>query len=151
MMEVARRGRRRTSVTVKYTPAKPLRKQPQSVTADPSNETRQHNVDYELNKNKAIKCKLESTNRPHSVDVKVTSDNIVLTFSSAAYEEFKTVTSNYLHSQSVSVNTKQTTPKDIEAIEKSDLPYLCRMCEDQSNIQKQADESLNSTCSATNS
>ena len=48
----------------------------------------------------------ESTDRPHSVDVKITSDNIVLTFSS-----FKAATSNYLNIQPVSVNTKQTTDK----------------------------------------
>ena len=47
-----------------------------------------HKVDYELNRSKAIKQKIEAAERPLSVVVKLTMDGIVLTFSAAAYEEF---------------------------------------------------------------
>jgi hypothetical protein len=48
---------------------------------------------------KAIKQKIEAAERPLSVVVKLTMGGIVLTFSAAAYEEFKIVTMNYLKSR----------------------------------------------------
>lgn len=67
-----------------------------------------HNVNYELDKSKAIKQKIEACNRPYSVSVKFAQGNIILTFSAAAYEEFKAVTLNFLNSQNGSIDSIQT-------------------------------------------
>jgi hypothetical protein len=53
--------------------------------------TDNHKVDYELNRSKAIKQKIEAAERPLSVVVKLTMGGIVLTFLAAAYEEFKSL------------------------------------------------------------
>lgn len=44
----------------------------------------------------------------HTVSVKFAQGNIILTFSAAAYEEFKTVTLNFLNSQNGSLDSTQT-------------------------------------------
>ena len=107
-----RRSGRITTAAVKFTPAKcQTINQSAIVTTSPKTST-QHRVDYELNKTKAIKRKLEATARQHSITAQITSDNVVLTFSAAAYQEFKSVTFNYLQNQPVSVKNKQTTDKN---------------------------------------
>ncbi|CAC5425277.1 unnamed protein product [Mytilus coruscus] len=58
---------------------------------------------------KAIKNKIEVASRPHSVILTMARGNIVITFSAAAYEEFKSVTLNYLHSKGLTLNTTETT------------------------------------------
>ncbi|CAC5422160.1 unnamed protein product [Mytilus coruscus] len=68
-------------------------------------------VDYELVRSKVIKNKIEAASRPHSVILTMARGNIVITFSAAAYEEFKSVTLNYLHSKGLTLNTTETTEK----------------------------------------
>lgn len=68
-----------------------------------------HNVEYELNRTKAIKNKILASNREFKVIVKFSRGNIVLTFSAEEYEEFKAVTINFLRSQPVPVNITVTT------------------------------------------
>ncbi|CAG2245369.1 unnamed protein product [Mytilus edulis] len=58
-----------------------------------------------------MKNKIEAASRPHSVILSMARGNIVITFSAAAYEEFKSVTLNYLHSKGLTLNTTETTEK----------------------------------------
>lgn len=67
-----------------------------------------HKVNYTLDKSKAIKKQRDATERSAHVDIKFRDGNIVLTFSSAAYQEFKTVTMNYLNSKNMSIQTLAT-------------------------------------------
>ncbi|CAG2191259.1 unnamed protein product [Mytilus edulis] len=48
-------------------------------------------VDYELDRRKAMKNKIEAASRPHSEILSMARGNIVIASSAAAYEEFKTV------------------------------------------------------------
>ena len=94
---VIRRRVRQRATRTPFTPAKTIsltKTKRQTTTIHTDN----HKVDYELNRSKAIKQKIEAAERPLSVVVKLTMGGIVLTFSSAAYEEFKIVTMNYLKS-----------------------------------------------------
>ena len=75
----------------RFTPAKtisPTKTKRQTTTIQTDN----HKVDCELNRSKAIKQQIGAAERPLSVVVKHTMGGIVLTFSAAAYEEFKIVT-----------------------------------------------------------
>jgi hypothetical protein len=85
--------------------------------------TDNHKVDYELNRSKAIKQKIEAAERPLPVVVKITMGGIVLTFSAAAYEEFKIVTMNYLKSQNLILKTTQTTDKHEAVVSESVSVY----------------------------
>ncbi|VDH90543.1 Hypothetical predicted protein [Mytilus galloprovincialis] len=106
-MELSRRSRRSRVTKVPFTPSKLKSK---DAKVDTVNLTVLP-VNYELDRSKAIKNKIEAASRPHSVILSMARGNIVITFSAAAYEEFKSVTINYLHSKGLTLNTTETTEK----------------------------------------
>ncbi|VDI07555.1 Hypothetical predicted protein [Mytilus galloprovincialis] len=106
-MELSRRSRRSRVTKVPFTPSKLKSK---NAKVDTVNLTVLP-VNYELDRSKAIKNKIEAASRPHSVILSMARGNIVITFSAAAYEEFKSVTINYLHSKGLTLNTTETTEK----------------------------------------
>ena len=84
-----RRSNRTMANKVMYTPTKSL----SSYGKDkPKNPKRKINVDYELDKNKAIINKKDASKREFNVFLEYKKGNIVLTFSAAAFEEFRTIT-----------------------------------------------------------
>ena len=108
-LAVRRSARHKTTKAV-FTPVKPRGKTLSMKTgANVRKADKVHNVDYELNRTKAIKNKILASNREFTVVVKFSRGNIVLTFSAAAYQEFKAVTINFLRSQPVTVNITETT------------------------------------------
>jgi len=101
-----RRSARQRATRTSFTPARTIsltktKRQTSTIHTDT------HKVDYELNRSKAIKQKIEAAERPLSVVVKLTTGGIVLTFSAVACEEFKihVVTMNYLKSQNLTLKT----------------------------------------------
>ena len=88
MSLVNRRSNRTMANKVMYTPTKSL----SSYGKDkPKNPKRKINVDYELDKNKAIINKKDASEREFNVFLEYKKGNIVLTFSAAAFEEFRTI------------------------------------------------------------
>ena len=117
-----RRSVRQRATRTPFTPAKTIsltKTKRQTTTIHTDNDK----VDYELNRSKAIKQKIEAAERPLSVVVKLTMGGIVLTFSAAAYEEFKIVTMNYLKSQNLILKTTQTTDKHEAVVSESVSVY----------------------------
>lgn len=57
----------------------------------PSRPTVRSSVNYNINKTKALNQKLEATDRDH-LKVELKNGNLVLTFSTAAFEAFRAVT-----------------------------------------------------------
>ena len=74
-----------------YTPTKAL----SSYCKDkPKHPKRKINVDYELDKNKAIINKKDASEREFNIFLEYKKGNIVLTFSAAAFEEFIVIAKN---------------------------------------------------------
>lgn len=120
-MDIVRRSSRLRTVKATYTPNKATtNSRRKSTVAKDSNTT--HKVDYKLDKAKAIKKQRDATVRPH-VDIKFAEGNIVLTFSSAAFHEFKAVTINYLNSKNLSIQSRATT--DVQNAVVSESVSVC--------------------------
>lgn len=106
LVEMRRRSNRVKSKKMVYTPVKTINNQCKG-----NSKTSKIYVDYELNKNKAISNKLEASERTLTVVPEYKSGNLVLTFSAAAYEEFRIVTKNVLLSSDLHINQTNTTDK----------------------------------------
>jgi len=115
-MEVMRRSERTRASKVSYTPGKPIANRKRTNKAD-------HKVQYELNKTRAINKKIEASDRQYTVVPELKSNNFVLTFSAAPYEEFKTITTNYIYSQGLSVNCTATKDKADATVSESYAVY----------------------------
>lgn len=109
-MDTVRRSSRFKTTKAAYTPCKTASRGSSSRNSTVAKHGSSiHKVNYKLHKSKAIKKQIEATERSVHVDIKFSGGNIVLTFSSAAYQEFKTVTMNYLNSKNMSIQTRATT------------------------------------------
>ncbi|CAG2247185.1 unnamed protein product [Mytilus edulis] len=112
-MEIARRRSDRVKTKRSaYTPAKTARKAVTvASTSDKSSKvnTTDHSAEYALNKNKAIRQKLDASNRSFAVVPEFSPGNLVLTFTAGAYEEFKIVSLSVLQGQGLSLRRTNTT------------------------------------------
>ena len=106
MSLVNRRSNRTMAKKVMYTPTKALNSYGKD---KPKNPKRKINVDYELDKNKAIINKKDASEREFNVFLEYKKGNIVLTFSAAAFEEFRVITKNILLSSGLNINQTNTT------------------------------------------
>lgn len=107
-MELTRRSSRHKTNCAPFTPAKTVTVKPKTKKVKTVNKVQSHKMTYELNREKAVKQKQEAAERAYTVNVKQTEGNIVLEFSAAAYEEFKSVTINYLKAKNLSLNNTQS-------------------------------------------
>jgi len=107
-MEVTGRSSRHKTNCAPFTPAKSVIAKPKSKKVKTDNKVQSHKVPYELNRDTAIKQKQEATERAYTFNVKQTEGNIVLEFSAAPYEEFKSVTLNYLKAKNLTLNNTQS-------------------------------------------
>lgn len=103
-MDLVRRSSRLKSTKTTFSPSIHSKTRNRSSTAVKE----VHKVAYKLDKNKAMKQQIEASERTDNVDIKLTSGNLVIIFSSAAYLEFKAVTLNYLASKKLTLKGKDT-------------------------------------------
>ncbi|CAC5364478.1 unnamed protein product [Mytilus coruscus] len=124
------------------TPAKPARKAVIVASTNdksPKVNTTDHSAGYTLNKNKAIRQKLDASNRTFSVVPEFSPGNLVLTFTAGAYEEFKIVSLSVLQGQGLSIrrtNTTDVNRAEVDEIENNlTLQYICSSCKTLKSLQ----------------
>lgn len=111
MSLVNRRSNRTMAKKVMHTPTKALNSYGKD---KPKHPKRKINVDYELDKNKAIINKKDASEREFNVFLEYKKGNIVLTFSAAAFEEFRAIAKNILLSSGLNIN--QTNTADLKGV-----------------------------------
>ncbi|CAG2240337.1 unnamed protein product [Mytilus edulis] len=124
----------------------------------PSRPTVQSSVNYNINKTKALNQKLEATDRDH-LKVELKNGNLVLTFSTAAFEAFRAVTRTIYTSlpfENVKFEFENRLSKDgITRVEESLVAFKgetdkiaqdFKSVTDSSNIVSNTDAASNITC-----
>ncbi|VDI34580.1 Hypothetical predicted protein [Mytilus galloprovincialis] len=105
-MDVVRRSSRVQAKHLPFTPGKGVVKSRKH--KNTKSTIRDQTVQYTLDRQKAVKKKLDAANRSFSVTPEISPGNLVLVFSAAAYETFKNVTFGVLNNLQYSLDITST-------------------------------------------